>query len=729
MKTTLLSSSNNSWWNRPVRMIRRDIEPFQKIQNIDLRSFAPEAKTLWNANVEWVNVFLGHEPDAPWVNGEIPSKSNNFQILKDWISEAKKVDVKLISYLNMHWFKKSFREGHEDWEQRFRDGTLYGDRYPLYGNGITMCVNSPWRDWAFQSIQEILYVGFDGVFLDGPLIFPEACYCEHCRKQFAKENSQAEMPEWEDWGNPLWGRLQEFRKKSWVAFMRDAQKAAQAVHSEAAIWINGGGYDTFAMDIARCPFKMESVQTFNSAEEFYYANKYDQGLFDTLHMSRFLSASSAPGLLYIHHMMSGWHYTPLPAGEIQTAIAQTVAGGSHPWIAVNMKALHDDPENALASAGSYATLHSIEDYLSESRSAAEIGVLISNQTLYYYNSTQSGMIKNVGSGVEVNLILDQGDGREKKDLKERRKVSAEILNKEIKGCFEVLTRMHLPFQILWDEHLFDSERLAALKILILPNMACLSQEQRLKIRHFVEQGGILISTFESGLYDASGNPTDDATWMHFLGIQSINGGFKPSALEDYMQLQMPLEEFQKGRIFSRPFYSLKVKLLDEASVFACPMTPNGIAYMPVHESQEFGTLWAVSRGKGQVVGIGAAWFDHFKRYTPPDHQALFRSLLRKVLQKDFQIETNAPESVAIELRQNTRGLQLHIVNATGYMIRPIRAHHPLQSITIKLQVQQVTRVTSQVTKQEILFENQIGGLLLTVPQVNAYELLTIEYLL
>lgn len=63
---------------------------------------------------------------------------------------------------------------------------------------------------------------------------------------------------------------------------------------------------------------------------------------------------------------------------------------------------------------------------------------------------------------------------------------------------QALIQSRVPFHLIFDERLPD---LSHLKVLILPDSECLSDEQIGKIRSFVENGGGLIATGQAGLYD------------------------------------------------------------------------------------------------------------------------------------------------------------------------------------------------------------------------------------
>lgn len=63
---------------------------------------------------------------------------------------------------------------------------------------------------------------------------------------------------------------------------------------------------------------------------------------------------------------------------------------------------------------------------------------------------------------------------------------------------QALIQSRIPFALVFDEHL---RNLADYKVLILPNSECLSDEQLSLIRRYVDGGGGLVVTEQTGLYD------------------------------------------------------------------------------------------------------------------------------------------------------------------------------------------------------------------------------------
>jgi len=146
----------DEWWLRPVRMMRRDyLADFSEFINGDLDAIARETRERWHANVEWVMATPGCAPGMAQFTlfnsdkfEKLPGVGD-FDLLREYLPYARKYGIRLVPYVNMHWYSYDFAESHPGWEQLLEDGEPYGRKHPLYGGGTTFCVNGPWREWAF----------------------------------------------------------------------------------------------------------------------------------------------------------------------------------------------------------------------------------------------------------------------------------------------------------------------------------------------------------------------------------------------------------------------------------------------------------------------------------------------------------------------------------------------------------------------------------------------------
>ena len=106
-----------------------------------------------------------------------------------------------------------------------------------------------------------------------------------------------------------------------------------------------------------------------------------------------------------------------------------------------------------------------QQYLTDRRPLARVAIIYSQQTSWYY-----------GAKVEDYAL----------------------------GWYQALVESRIPFEMVHD-HLLDPEHLAPFKTLILPNLAALSESQCDQLRAFVSNGGSIVATHETSLYDEVGN--------------------------------------------------------------------------------------------------------------------------------------------------------------------------------------------------------------------------------
>ena len=76
------------------------------------------------------------------------------------------------------------------------------------------------------------------------------------------------------------------------------------------------------------------------------------------------------------------------------------------------------------------------------------------------------------------------------------------------GAFRAIFEKHWPVRVLTEYDLEDA-RLQGVRVLMLPNVACLSDRAAEVIRRYVDQGGGLVASFETSLYDDKFNRRSD----------------------------------------------------------------------------------------------------------------------------------------------------------------------------------------------------------------------------
>ncbi len=90
--------------------------------------------------------------------------------------------------------------------------------------------------------------------------------------------------------------------------------------------------------------------------------------------------------------------------------------------------------------------------------------------------------------------------------------------KNVFGFFQAALEMHLPIEIITDDDLADAAKLKRYATVLLPNSACLSDAQAAAISQYVEQGGGLVASYETGRYDEDGVTRETPALEPLFGV-------------------------------------------------------------------------------------------------------------------------------------------------------------------------------------------------------------------
>ena len=103
------------------------------------------------------------------------------------------------------------------------------------------------------------------------------------------------------------------------------------------------------------------------------------------------------------------------------------------------------------------------------------------------------------------------------------------------GFYQAMIEARIPFEMVHDR-LLDSAHLAAFKVLILANIAAMSDAQCRQIREFVDRGGSVVATFETSLYDEWGVRRADFGLSSLFGA-TYDGGVDARMMNSYLRLE------------------------------------------------------------------------------------------------------------------------------------------------------------------------------------------------
>jgi len=445
--------------------------------------------------------------------------------LRPLLEECHQYGIRVIAYLdsvNIFWM--SFFRDHPEaksWLQVDKDGNpiQYGWLKPVRWR-YRACLNNPnWIEYQKKVIKLAIDMGFDGIYFDNAYFNKTACYCSYCRDKF-KEYSRKKLgkkynlPVKPNWRDPVWQSFIEFRYETLKQGLLKYRKYIKSLNPELVFMFNAlgppttmypatdqtvRGIDTYALA------KMADILYFELG--FTFPRLENGRLISNIESLKYgINASNGRNIVEKGYMPGR---IPLTPTQVKLAVAEALSF-SCSFNAYNFTCQESQPmlervENRGALGEYYGFLERNENYYIETETIADVAVLFSRPTQDWYCND-----------------------REEHDYPHRR------------GFNQALIGLHIPFDIIQDE-LVTEDILSRYKALILPNVACMSQEQIEQIERFVRQGGGLIATSETSLYDENYKERKGFALAEVFGIPNQERISAPKK-----------SEYGKGRVLFYP---------------------------------------------------------------------------------------------------------------------------------------------------------------------------------
>ena len=179
-------------------------------------------------------------------------------------------------------------------------------------------------------------------------------------------------------------------------------------------------------------------------------------------------------------------YVMDPPLDLKVWLWEALASGGRFWncnFTGAYPAVTYDRRNAFNNAETYLFVKDHEKLLTQQTPVANIGIWYSRLTRLYY--------------------------RGKRDESDR-------FDASIQGVETVLIENHIPYDFIADDQA-TSEKLEKYKIIVLPNVKCLSEQELEMLKAFTAAGGNIIATYETSLFRPDGKPRKDFGLAELFG--------------------------------------------------------------------------------------------------------------------------------------------------------------------------------------------------------------------
>ncbi len=332
------------------------------------------------------------------------------------------------------------------------------------------------------------------------------------------------------------------------------------------------------------------------------------------------------------------------------------------------------------------------------------------------------------------------------------------------GVFRAAMEAHLAVTLIndWD---IKPEVLAKYKVLILPNSACLSLEQVDIIRRYVQDGGGLIATCDTSLFDEIGRPRQDFALADVFGASwegrpdnttpdgTLDANFMQVVDETYWAQRTGISAFRWGAsdILTQELVTndlLKALVPGAQATFKGPMvrvkelginTERAMIMFPGISTWTLPAALMGTYGEGRVIywaaGIDAGYFN----YGYPYQRALLQQSIEWAAQSLFPIQVEAPMCVQVAYYQqehegNTR-IIVHLfnnINTTGghglsAVETPLREETvPITGIRIRIEGLPVARCSFEPYGTELQLQSEEEAVIIDLPPLEVHAMVVIE---
>jgi len=622
----------------------------------------------------------------------------NSNPLGDMVEGCRKMNMSVILRTDPHAVRQEVYDAHPDWIAV----TAKGEPYRHWANPDlwVTCALGPYNFEFMTKVNQEIMEKFqpDGIF-SNRWSGHGTCYCQHCKENF-KTFSGLELPKTTDRFDPTFIKYSEWRirrlKELW--FLWDAEIRKQR---PASRFIPNGFPD--------------KLLTGKNADFFFADQQARRGMIPP--WSNAKGAKETRATLGMKPQVGifsvgieeelRWKDSVQSDAEIRIWVAEGVANGLLPCF-VKFGAVLYDKRWMDTVSNMYQQYYRAEKYLRNTACLARVGMLYSEQTDKRYGG----------------------------------KPWQENSHDHANGMYHALIEARIPFEMVNDK-LLDTGNLQAYKLLVLPNIAALSDLQCDQLRKFVAQGGSIMATFETSLYNEEGAQRNDFGLADVFGV-SFNKKVEGPMRNSYLKLKAD----PATKIFHPVLKGLEdayriINTVYQVDVVPKAVFPQAVTLIPSYpdlpmedvyprtEDTSEREIYLNETGKGRVVYIPGDLDRSFWQMMNTDHGKLLRNCANWALNEAPIVIAEGPGVVDVTVWQQKDSMTVHLVNLTNPMMMkgPFRELIPVAAkLRIKIPAgKMIAAAHLLMAGQTPHFEISNGYAMVDTPQIADHEIIALDF--
>jgi len=424
---------------------------------------------------------------------------NGRDLYGDLAKAAHDDGLTVIARMDSNRTTEDFFKAHPDWFCREKNGNPYRAE-----DKFVTCVNSPYYDEYLPAVlTEIIERSHPEGFADNSwsgLTRDSICYCDNCARKF-REKAGSALPAKTDWKDPAYRKWIDWNYARRIEIWDLNNRATKAAGGPDCLWfgMNSGSVSSQSRSFRDCKaifgraemvFLDHQARGVGGFQENADTGKLVHGVlgWDKL----------APESMAMYQSgRNSFRVASKPAPEAQMWMVEGFAGGIQPWWH-HIGAYHEDRRMYHTAEPLMKFYAANERYLLNRRPLANVGLVWSQRNTDFYGQDRA----------------------------------ADLTDAPYRGFADAMGRARIPYIPLHIDHL---EREAAnLKVLVMPNIAVLTDAQCEAVKKFVAAGGALVATGATSLYNEMGDARADYGLADLFGAHFTGtaGGERATAVQN-----------------------------------------------------------------------------------------------------------------------------------------------------------------------------------------------------
>ena len=395
-----------------------------------------------------------------------------FDYLKEMIRLGHEKGIAMELYVPTMWGDYLI-EQHPDWGMRSPDGTFFTAAY----GGYNPDPNSPAADWYVEVIRELVPAyGGDAFFADG-ISFIKYGQSAHTVKKFKQDMgrdypiSLASDP---DWRATLRWEIRQI--DNWWHKLRNAVKERDP---RVEVTFNGPGPDIAMPGRIGWSSFVPQPPHLNLQTDYAFTEAGSTGEY-----ADWTRAISYPRPFRVTFNNPFSVLDPFDPDEIRARVGRTLGIGGMPY-RYDQTSVDGEPDHYFLEHWPtiFEEVKERVPYVEGAEPVKYVGVVSSEPTMYYRGRSDHSCHAD-----------------------------------DLLGALRMLDALHIQHEVIADWNL-KADFLKPYALVILPNTACLSDEQVAAVRQYVGEGGSLLATAEASLFNSDGDPRRDFALGDLFGVR------------------------------------------------------------------------------------------------------------------------------------------------------------------------------------------------------------------